>query len=507
LNEEREIDEIRHIRVRYSTITGYLSIVYRTLTGLLFTIIVLRRLTIDEYGLFMLIMAYITLMRPVINIWFFWMYRFYARKRYDLYAAGGSLNVLYSLLSTAIMYSLTWYYTGDQILSLIVGFSMLLQLFIPYYNTIMYATRPYLVSYINVITDTLRVVIVYLLVGIWRIGLIGVIITFFMESLLKIVFGVVFTSMNKIYVPIPKSKTKDLIIYIKNSYISILNVVGTQLRNSGERVLTSIISGSYVFPAYLGVSYISRTLVLGGAQAFTRGIYTRLLRSPSKTDVEDVLRITFLTVVFVTGSMIIYAKPIISVVNTQYLNIIPIFIMYSFMFAILTINILMMNISNALEKEDLYKFGTELKHSILFKNYITQLLASVLHIIGGTVVFTILLNVGFKDPNILLMPYPIIGTLSYIYSTIIFHNRIKREIKYNIPFKELTASIIGSLIVYLVAHYLTWNELIIHSVYKEFIPIIVISFTSISIYTAVVYIISPWFRKMIRNSFSIIIRK
>jgi len=45
-------EEITSIRVRYSTIVNYLSQIYRLIIAVGFTIVVTRRLTREEYGLF-----------------------------------------------------------------------------------------------------------------------------------------------------------------------------------------------------------------------------------------------------------------------------------------------------------------------------------------------------------------------------------------------------------------------------------------------------------------------
>jgi len=47
-------------------------------------VIVLRKLPVEDYGLFNVILALIALFQPIPQMWNMWVSRFYARKRYDI---------------------------------------------------------------------------------------------------------------------------------------------------------------------------------------------------------------------------------------------------------------------------------------------------------------------------------------------------------------------------------------------------------------------------------------
>jgi len=506
LISEPSSDEIRNIRVRYSTILNYLSILYGALMGLIFTTIVLRRISVDEYGLFNVLIAYIYLLQPVSTIWFFWMYRFYTRKRMDLYSAGGGINFFYTTLSFIIMYVITYLYTENHVLALIVGLTTAIQVFLPYYFQAVSATRPYMIGYIQIASDSVRTVFLYITVGVLRYGLYGVLSTVLIEFLMKIVLGYFVAVRYRIEIPRLSFDLHKISIYVKNSYIALLNIFSSQLMTSGERLLTSFIGNTLELPAYLGVSYLSRTLIAGGASAFGQGISSRLLRAPSRIDVEDTLRISILIVIFVSGSIAIFSTPILSFLNPAYLNIRFLFILYSASFAILAIEQLLLTISNSLEDMDIYSVGADLRKSFLFKNSMLQLLASIIHVFGGTLCFYILTRYS-SNPNILLLPYPLIATASYLAASIILVNRIRAKLLFNIPWREVAAGFIGLITLYAISIATGWINTEFTNIYKGLTLATLIAVASLTIYVATLYIVSPWFRKFLSTGFRSVFRR
>ncbi|MCD6301739.1 MAG: hypothetical protein J7L82_06700, partial [Staphylothermus sp.] len=72
-----DYEEIKSLRVRYSTIVNYFYIIYRVLTASIFAVIVLRKLPVEDYGLYNVILALIALFQPIPQIWNMWVSRFY----------------------------------------------------------------------------------------------------------------------------------------------------------------------------------------------------------------------------------------------------------------------------------------------------------------------------------------------------------------------------------------------------------------------------------------------
>ncbi len=137
--------------------------------------------------------------------------------------------------------------------------------------------KPYIVRYIDILGETLRVSLVYFFIVVLRMGLEGVLLGIAMAVLIKtfvsFIYMLYIRALSK-----PSLSFKNIALFLKNAYIPLINIISSQLRNSGERLITSLVTNSMIYPAYLGVSYIPRSFIRGGAQAFSRRVGTKIIK-------------------------------------------------------------------------------------------------------------------------------------------------------------------------------------------------------------------------------------
>ncbi len=507
MGENRDLDEIKNLRVRYSVIANYGSMIYRFITALAFSTIVIRRLSIEEYGIFTTVLALIYLFQPIPILWNSWVYRFYIRRNYRIVSAGLFLTLLFTLISDILLAIMIFYFIGSYLYILfnIITLSMLLMY--SYFSTILSSSRPYTISYMIITGETTRVVSAYVLVYLFNMRLLGVFLTLTIYSLSMVIVSYLLILRYRLHIPKPLPNKDGIVALLKNLYISIINVINTQIMNSAERLIVVSISGSLKLVAYLGVSYIPRSFIRGGVTAFTRGLTSRLLRQKSKNDIEDVLRLFFVIGIFIGGVFIIYSKTILSVFKKDYVFLYPLFSLYVIMFLIYVFRAILSSISTALEEKDKYEQGFGLKGTVLFKNPLTHLISNISYISIGTTIFLYMLLNNIKDPLILLIPFPLSALLVYIPTTVIFYKRSIEKIRYNIPWRELFSSLTGVIILYLYSYLSGLNNYIISSIYREYPKILFIATSSITIYIAILLILSPWTRKFIRIGIKNILTK
>lgn len=497
-NVMTDYDEIRSIRVRYSSIVNYSYMIYRAITSLLFSIIVIRKLPPSEYGLFSFIIALIGFFVPLNSLWNYWSFRFYARKRYGLSFAAFTITIIYSFIGFVLIYSLLFLGFQEYLYGVVAGLIFVGQSLYLYFQSLLYATRPYLVGYISMVGETLRVLSAYFFVAVFNLRVVGaltsLVIVFLSNNLLAIYFLARLTGLPRLIF-----SKEDLRVLFVNAYIPLLQTINQQIKLSMERLFTTLFTGSTLFSAYLGVSYISRSFV-GGRGSFTRSLSSRLLRVGISSDIEDVLRILFILAFLVGGGFIVYSRTVLSIFRREYLDAQALLILYTIGALINVFANFFSSISTSLEKSDLFLHGGMLKKTVLFKNPFNTFLANLSYISAGTIVFVTLYTfLGIRNIVLLLIPYPIAYIVAYIPLLVVLYRRSIEKIQYRIPWREAFASIIGIVSFSLFGAVTGYVDFVVGSIYRDFIHVLFITGYSLIIYFGVVYLLSPWFRGFVRR--------
>jgi|GEM_PF-1364557 len=502
LTMSENFEEIKSLRLRFSTLSGYVVLAYRTITSIIFTVIVLRKLPVEDYGLFMVIMAFVQLFSPVTGLWIFWIYRYYSRKRYNILPTGFFLNTVYGLLS-ALLVGVALYLMNINIWVIILAqLIVIISISAAFFNTLIQSIKPYIFSYIRIISETLRVIFAYILIVLYKpsvLSMVLVVLLFYTSMLFLDLFNLY---RLKARLPtlhgISKDKLKEL---FKNFYIPLLGVITAQLKNSAERLITVFSTGSYIYPAFLGVSYIPRNYLIGSLGTFVRALSARLLRDNSRSnvevDIEDSLRIMFLINIFIAGSLIIYSRVILSIFKPEYIDLYPLFILYTLVFLVDITRITFSTIGTALEKSDLYESGLALRKTLLFKNPFLMLLSSIAHVGSATTLFILLSYMGISDPITLLLPFPTIALIVYSITMYIFYKRSLTKIKYRIPWREILSALAGVMVVGILGFATGLPFFIVKSIYQDIPVVLEILVLSTTSYFLTIYLLSPWVRKFV----------
>jgi len=164
------VDELRAIRLRYSALTGYLFLLYSILTSLAYTVVILRRLSIEQYGLFTYSLAVTQVFPPFTSLWNTWVFRFYARKRYESLPTALLVNTVYALASSLFTWLALYLSEPNPIYSTLWSASVFISIANTYYYTILQCTRPYAATYVAVVSEGVRVLSAYLYVIAFKLG-------------------------------------------------------------------------------------------------------------------------------------------------------------------------------------------------------------------------------------------------------------------------------------------------------------------------------------------------
>ena len=181
------------IRTTYSGLISVSVGVITILTGLVFTLIITRTLSMEEYGTWSLIIGilmYAVIIEPIIS---YWATRETARsensQKTSIFAAGifSSIGMIIFLITCLIITDESFVNTE------IIIFGVILVPGIFLYR-ITYAInlgwKPHLASYGFLISEATKVPIVLTLVYFFNMGVLGIIITFFIAQNISIIFQI-----------------------------------------------------------------------------------------------------------------------------------------------------------------------------------------------------------------------------------------------------------------------------------------------------------------------------
>ncbi len=497
-------EELAGIRVRYSTIMNYVSEMYRLTLAILFTLVIVRKLTVSEYGLWTTIMGVVSILTGVHGIWCTWSLRYYARKRYYMVSVAYALSLVYAPISLIVLlligyfYSsiLGWGFTAFALASLM----LISEAFNIFLRSLILGSRPYIEGRILIVRVTIRLVVAYVLVVIFHFGLLGVVLAVTACSLTVSLLRYIIMKRNGIIIPKPRMEYEGIGKLLRNSYISLMSYLSSLVINLDRPMVTALTSSTNL-TAYLGVAYIPRNVIVRSSGALSSGLISKLLRVPSPQDVEDVLRIALILNVGMISLLITLAKPVLSVFKATYVDAWLLLVLMGIESLIYTLTVLLGNVASASETADLHAYGLKLIRTPIFKVPFLLFLRGIIALgLGSVGMLTLLREQGYSASPYLVLSYPVAWVLTGIPLLAYMYVMAKSRVTFSFPTRELLATIAGST---LMALYLVASNAV-NIVIREFwhdIPVLVLhASVGLVLYSAVVLALSPWSREFLKLS-------
>lgn len=497
-------EELASIRVRYSTIVNYISQVYRLMLTMLFTLVVARKLPVEDYGLWTTIIGVVNVLSMVHWIWGMWSLRFYARKRYAMVSAAYALTLIYAPISLVIFLLVGFWY--DSILGwglsafAIASLLMISEAFNYFLRSVILSSRPYIEGKAVMVRVTARLVIAYALVVIIKTGLTGVVISSVIGSVAAVITRYALLRRQGVAIPKPRFSRKEIVVLVKNAYISVLSYFSSLLINI-EKPLVTALTSSTDLTAYLGVAYVPRSIITRSSTALGSGLTPKLLRIPSRNDIEDILRITMTVNLGITFLVIMMAKPILSLFKLAYVDAYVLLIIITVESLLYTISLLLATVASASEKADLQVHGVKLSKTPIFKAPMASLIRCAVALGLGTAGTLTLIHIyGLSANPYLVLPYPL-AWLGTSFPLLIYMYRLaKNKVEFSFPRRETVAGIVGGVVMSLYMLVSGASGILVKSFWHDAPTLIVHTLIGLTLYGIVVLALSPWSREFLKLS-------
>jgi hypothetical protein len=472
------------IRVTYSGLIAFVVGMAGVFLGLIFTLIVTRRLSPEEFGIWALVLSvvnYFLISEVIIS---YWTTREIARGKEI-----GKTSILSSLAITivSIPIFIVYFFTiaeNNQIDHNIILLSVILlpvNFFSFALTGINLGHKPHATSFGLLVFGILKIPLVVITVIFFDWGVIGVILSFFVALSGKIII--------QLYFAMPKLKNqfqfKTMVRWVKLSWLPLFGQIQKYIQ------LLDVVLYSIITSSVLGIAYYHASFAIAGivahASSISYALYPKLL-SGKVEGIKKNLTLVFYFSIPLLGISIIFSKPALYALNPFYVDAWPIVIFLSFKIFLSVTRIVPIRVLAGTENVDIEEHTDRSKFikSVLFKIPLILGTFNLAYLIILVVILSIFSSQ--VDELELVVWWSIIGLLVDIPLTIAIWKFSLTKIKISIPWKKIS-KFVAATIIFMVFYSLT-SDLILdydQSIYK-FLPSVLIQFViCVGIYLGITY--------------------
>lgn len=485
------------IRVTYSGLVSFVLGLAGIFTGLIFTLVVTRTLTVIEYGTWNLIYGlifYVIIFEPVFSYW--------ATRNIARGVDAGKTAVLSSGLFSIggiFAYIIISYFVGQQT-NINQNYILFAAILIPliFLNRTLSAInmgwKPHAVSYgtfaFGVSQIPLALIFIYLL----NMGVYGVILTIVFAYLVSIAVLSIYAKTK-----IKNTFKKELLTkWLKLFWLPLYPAISSILYWS-DLVIFSVIVGSVIGVAFWSAAMVISSLIAHSA-LISRAVYPKLLGSNNIEYIKENLTQLFYFAIPLTALAITFARPALFALNPEYEIATSVVIFTSIFVFLNTLSTVFHSFLTGIEKVDINEKST-------FKDYIKSklfFLPTLLLVQNG--VYVSLLAVGLLIlTNIvssqleLVIYWSILALVTQIPFTVYHYALVKRNFVSPfdyVVFKYLLVSIGTFGLVYIITEqFLDYKNNVF-----EFLPDLLL-FVGLAIvsYLAITYLIDFRTKKLFKS--------
>ncbi len=484
-----------NIRLRYSGLMAYGTRIISIFTGLMFSIIVTRRLTEEDFGIWQiigLIISYVLIPSSISN---YWVTRYIARGE-KVARTGMIMNLIIAPLAT-IAYILVSIFITQRIQSpliyfLVAGIQIILYYTLSTLESISRGIKPEVQSYGFFLFEVTKVVLAIWLILELKMGLIGAILAVSFAQIAQI-FLIAIMIKDKITDKFNKELVKD---WLKIFWLPIFSTLSGVLYNLDGLIVPSII-GSPLPLTYIKIPNIISNVITYSSFLAT-ALYPKLLGGGGKKDIEASIRLVLMFAIPMSVGAFVLARPLLYLLNPSYANLIWILRVLIPVALISSLSGIFSTILVGTEK-------VELNSNLSFKDF----MKSKLFIVPSITYFS---SLFYITALIILLYFSIIWKIDYMYltffwaillllvtlfSTIYVYLLAKRVMEFNLQLISLLKYLFCSSIMAIFLQLLKYNIEYIPTFSTHIISILALAGFGAFIYTSTLLIIDKEFRNIV----------
>ena len=477
-----------NIRVNYSGLIAFLFSMISVGTGMIFVVIVTRKLTQEEFGLWALIgtmVSYIAIIQPIIS---YWTIREIARgekvgKTSVLTASSFSLVgfTIFSILALSVSSSLGLNYEIFILAATLVPLTFINNSL----TSISLGHKPQIASYGLITFELAKLPLGFLLVYQLEMGIVGALITIIISHSPRIVLQA-FLLKDKL---IGRINILAIKFWLKMSWLTLYQNVSAFIQRL-DILLFSLTMMSVSGLAFWSAS-LTIAILVNHAGQLSQALYAKILSEGQTKIIEENFKRTLFFAIPILGVSIVFAKTGLNVLNPLYID--SIYIVYFLSIAVFCnmIRSVCYKVLRGFETVDIDKKASFRQYvkSNLFLIPTLNIIYSVSYV-GGLAIFLLLIKTTEMTDLFVVTIWSIIMMIIsipfMIYSLFLVYKKygITLKIKYILKYAVLT--LFSSIVLhYLITNYMTYHESIWNFI-PEFLPYIALGS---ALYFGILYLI------------------
>jgi hypothetical protein len=496
---------LSEIRATYSGVISFAVTMLNVLLGLAFMMIVTRTLSVEDFGIWNVIISlivYSLILDPIIS---FWATREIARKN-----ESGKTAILSSGIFSTIgigIYLIISYFTGlesniDIEILWFAVFLIPLTFIFKSLQSVNYATKPHIVSIGQTVSIAIKIPIAFYLLYVLDYGIQGIIFVHASGLMASSIILFIY-ARNKFK---NKFNIKLLVNWIKFSWLSVYPRISFFLL-SLDIIIFTIITSSVV-----GVAYYSVALVIGGlvtySEKFSQPMYAKLLGGGNLDQIQNNLTRFFYFAFPLTAISIVFSQAGLHILN-------PAYELAGYVVIILALKFLLMSIKHTLslylqgeekvDKEIGSKFKDYIKSQLFFLPTLGIVTYSVYltSLVVGLIIFS-----NNYSPIELVTYWAALGLIIEIPVTIYIYSKISKKFSLSLEKKPIFKFLIGSVFAFGLVFLATERFLVYTDTLFIFIPKFLLFVTlGVLTYLGVTLVIDIQTREFVKSILKEIFKK
>ncbi|MFX0105685.1 MAG: hypothetical protein ACFE75_09355 [Candidatus Hodarchaeota archaeon] len=309
------------IRLRYSGLIIFCSKIFSVFTGLAFTVIVTRNLSISDFGVWQYLTLIFTYVIFPANLIPYWATRFYARGS-EVAKTGVIGNLILSI--PAFIFFIIIAFPASKVVdaNMIYFYMISSQIFLNYLilslESLAIGRRPYLIGYGIIVFELSKISFAILLFQFVRLGFMGAIIAVILAHLIQLIFLLhLFRGEFK-----NKFQWKTLKNWLHSSWLPLYSLFETFIYNLDLLILAILTKNSEPLALYKVAFTVA--VVIRYSSTISTAIYPKLLSGGNQKDIEGILKITYMFAIPMAVGSFILAEPILYIFKPEYTTAAPI---------------------------------------------------------------------------------------------------------------------------------------------------------------------------------------
>ena len=484
------------IRVTYTGLISLIGGIISIFTGIIFTLIVTRSVTPEEYGTWGLIVGlitYVMLIGPIVS---YWSTRDTARNiQSGKTAIWSSMLISIGAISIYILISyLMSDYTNVEKNVLLFAATLIPVLFLTQILTaINLGWKPHVVSYSTIAYGISSIPLALFLIYYLNFGVTGIIISIFLANIVCIII-LFYYAKEKIVNRFNKVFLKK---WLKFSWIPIYPGIAILVAGFDISIFT-IITGSVIGLAFWTAAMVFPAMI-SHTGLISRAIYAKLLEEKTKEFMSENLTLVFYFGILLTSLVITFARPGLYALNPIYEIAFPVAIILSFeIFLSVFTNIFLLALAGV-ERVDKFEnstFKDYIKSKLFFPQTI-RLIQTSIYVLILAIGLLILVGFGRSDQELLLF-WASIALVTQIPLVCILYYFVQKSIAIKIEISRIAKFSLTAIGVFGLTYVLTTQFLVYSPDIISFIPnVLMFGSLGVGLYIIITYLIDNKIRSLV----------